>query len=134
RMVRFRTGMKVNAESWDVKPLEFSAELSHLTVETGRVKLEAPVVEVSVSPLYLLLGEVHLNDLRVESPRVTGTLPPDFFKPSDDDSFFKDFFKKDVPTEIGRIVKEGVDKVAERNLYLEKVSVVKARVDVGEIH
>src|SRR5688572_27852825 len=62
RLVRFRTGLRIDAGSWEVRPLQFSAALQDIRVDSGRLSATSPAIEVWVSPLYLLLGEVHLND------------------------------------------------------------------------
>ena len=63
KITRLRTGLKVDAKSWDVNPVTFSAKLEGVSLEHGDVELYAPRVQVWLSPVALFLGRLHFNDV-----------------------------------------------------------------------
>ena len=58
KIVRFRTGVKVDAKAWSVRPITFSAALEDIRVSLDTVSVRSPELKVQISPLSLLIGRL----------------------------------------------------------------------------
>ncbi len=75
KVARFRTGLKVDAQSWQVNVGSFSVSLSNFQLQEDSYSLRAPEVSFSVSPLGLLFGKLNMSRIDLVSPTLSGSLP-----------------------------------------------------------
>jgi hypothetical protein len=126
RMVRFKTGVKVEAQNWSVRPITFSAALEDVTLRSSTLAISIPEFRVQLSPLSLLVGNLQIRKVQLSSPQLEGSIPARWLQ-SDGSSNDRTWVNKDIPKFLGenlaRIVNEArVAGIGFEKLILENFS------------
>ena len=134
RFVRFQTGLKVDADSWRLNPLSFSASLDNISVEASIFKIRAPEISVQLSPLALLTGEIYLRSIRLDKARLEGDLPDKWFDFKSDEKKEKiDWSKLDVPTLIGEKLSQLTELLKAKRIGFDQLSMTGFRLGFKEV-
>jgi hypothetical protein len=128
KVVRFRTRLKVDARTWDVSPFVFSARLEGVTFEVEKLSVRVPTLSMQISPLSLLMGEIHLRRLSLENPEVSGKLPP-----SAEDGGGAVERPNDIPTWIGRRLASTMGELQARHLNIDDLEGLRLALDVAKV-
>ena len=142
KLVRLRTGLKINASSWHVSGITFSAKLEDVTVSQGDLSLHAPRVEIWLSPVALLVGRIHLDEVEVADADLVIN-KPDFlsknpFESKDDDKPSK-FWENgdlgdDYPRLLGKATQEVFATLRKRNVDFDNLRLSRLDLDIGALH
>ena len=133
KVTRFKTGLHVEAKSWNVNPLSFSASLENIEIQISNLRTFAPHIEVRVSPLSLLVGNLHLKEVSLESPRISGKLDPKWRRSSSTNSSEKNIFKRDLPKEIGTQLASVINEIRAHKVSFDLVKMTTLSVDLPEL-
>ena len=141
RIARIRTGLKIDASAWHVSPVTFSAKLEDVKISQDTLRLLAPRVEVWVSPIALLVGRLHFNEVEVAGAKLDLDQPGFLSKnPFDDDS--KDppsnFWEtgqlgENYPQLLGTQAKEIFSRLHKRNIDFDDLRITDLAVSVGAL-
>ncbi len=132
KVARLRTGLKIEAESWQVNPLSFSASFSQVALELPTLKVFAPELRLQFSPLGLFFGELSLKNLRVEKAYITGALAPEWLKRDKDSSHF-DWKKIDLPSFVGQQMAQLTALLKSHRLNFDELTLSALRIDLKEL-
>lgn len=121
KIVRFRTGLRIEAESWNVNPFSFSASLEKISLVTGKIDVRAPELSVQLSPLGLILGTLRLRELRLQGAVISGELPESVFEAKGGKDN-KDFTKDDLPTWVGENIGAFSARLKSKGISFEELS------------
>lgn len=141
--VRMRTGLKIDAKSWEVNPLTMSAKIENVEVRHDKLTFEAPRIQIWISPLSLIVGKLHLNDFEVVSAR---------FEVKDDEAFSKSFFIDDakdksndksfiksgnlrinIPLLLGHFSEKYYNKIKSRNIEFDELRIKNLSLHWGHL-
>lgn len=133
RLARFRSGLRLETSSWDVRPFSFSASLNDVELGIEKLEIRAPSVSVQLSPVSLLIGRIRLREVKLESPMVYGQSPPRWFAKSDSPDKTSDASKKDFPTWLGRQILSVTDDLKARSILLDRIRMTGLRVQTRDV-
>ena len=125
RMARFRTGVKIDAKSWAVRPFSFSAALQNISFVDPKIQLEADELEVKISPFALMIGKLHLRSIILRNPKLSGSYKFPALPDREKEELPKKSAKRhrDMPTEIGRQIQKIYVQARKRRIFFDYLSV-----------
>lgn len=141
RIARIRTGLKIDATAWHVSPITFSAKLEDVKLSHEKLSLQAPRVEVWVSPIALIVGRLHFNEVEVAGA-VLDVDQADFLAKNPFDEEDKDppsnFWKNgdfgdNYPRLLGIQAKEIFSRLHRRNIDFDDLRITDLAVSVGAL-
>lgn len=150
KIARFRTGLKVTAENWNVNIPTFSVSLENFQFQADTWVLSAPVVQLRVSPIGLLIGKLNISSLDIQNPSVLGNIPKEFQTAID--SFVQPSSKtqltdpkksigestKDeifgIPSKLGKEIFQFSELLYQRNLRFESLRLKNLKVLLGDFN
>ena len=109
KVVRFRTGIKVDAKSWSVRPITFSAALENIEVSLNGLQIRSPELKVQVSPLSLAIGRLHVSRVSITSPVLQGEIPTEWSESKNGVKSQETIFQKDLPKIVGESLNHLID-------------------------
>jgi hypothetical protein len=121
RFVRIRTGLHIDAASWSVNPLLFSASLHDVQLRAPPIQLHARKISTQISPLSLLLGKISVTYGEVS--KATLEYDEKLFKSSDkkDESTDQSAWIRDLPSMLGQEYQNLLARLNEQNLGFEEL-------------
>ncbi len=130
--VRIRTGLQLEAKSWSVSPLLFSASLHEFQLRTPQAKLRAKTITTQISPLSLLAGNISLTYGEINSAelQIEGNLFGEsqaIEKPSEKN------WIKDLPSILGKEYDQFLNRLRARNLGFEEIELNEISVSSNDL-
>lgn len=129
KIARIRTGINVDASSWSVNPLSFSAQLRDVVYQEADFVAQVPSLNVQVSPLGLFLFRFHVYRIDVENAKFSGSLPAEWLKSRND----SDDWRKDIPVYLGNSLKQVYVDLLKNNIQIEQFHLNAASSDLKEV-
>ncbi|MBS1985796.1 MAG: translocation/assembly module TamB domain-containing protein [Bdellovibrionales bacterium] len=130
KIARFRTGLRIETQAWDVQPLSFSASLREVSVGAEQLNLRAPEITVQISPLALLIGRVSLREMRIDSPFLYGNVPPHWLE---DDGKPTKIDSSDIPTWLGTKIATAFSQLDRQRVAFDTLRITNARVQIRDL-
>jgi hypothetical protein len=129
RVARFRTGLQVSAKSWEVGLFNFSASLKDVQVRISYLKVECPVIDMRISPISLLWGELNVRSLELNQAKIKGDLQ-EWNVPNNSKSSSTNLQWSEGPEIIGEGLKDLNRLLASHNLSFDRIKFESAQFDL----
>jgi hypothetical protein len=141
RFARLRTGLKIDASAWHVSPMTFSAKLEGVRVSLDKIDLQAPRVEVWVSPVALFVGRLNFAEIEVADAKLVVDDPSILAKnpfesdPNDPPSKFwkTGDFGDDYPKLLGSLTQDVFSRLHKRNIDFDDLRLTNIDVAAGRL-
>ncbi len=128
KVLRIRTGLRVESNDWSVSPFRFAVSFKKVKLSLESQNIAAEEVQFQFSPLYLMLGDLHLKGLYVEDVDLLGRVGINW-----DD---KDDTKNDpelIPGKIANFVIKANEILKKRNISYEELELKNARILASDL-
>jgi len=140
KVARLRTGLKIDATGWDVNPVTFSAKIEGVVLEHEDLRLQAPRVQVWLSPVALFLGKLHFSVLEIADAQVqldSKLLPEKNLadkKELDSQEKFLGKFSRSYPDWLGEKIEDVFDRLAKRNISFDDAELSHLELKTRDLH
>lgn len=121
KVVRFRTGIKIDAKSWSVRPITFSAALEGINVSLDGFQVNSPELTVQVSPISLGIGRLHISRVALKSPVLQGTIPAEWIRAKGERPAQGSIFSRNLPKMVGESLSALIEQGRLHHLTFEKI-------------
>lgn len=128
RLVRFQSGIKVNATDWKMNPFSFSASIENAQVGYDQMLISSRRVIVQFSPIALLFGKVQVLEVSLQDAWMRGRLTDSWLESSGPNEF--EYSKTDVPLFVAKKLKEAFLVLKKHNLDLNRIAIDGLRSDL----
>lgn len=127
KLVRFRTGINLDAESWDVNPFSFSGSLQKITTKIDTITITAPEVTIQLSPIYLFVGKIHFNKIKLDQLHTQGSIPKSWLEDSNNEK------QEDFVSTLGVAIANGLKQLGKHNLGFEQLVAIQMKSDLTDL-
>lgn len=130
---RLKLGIQVDAQSWDVNPVLFSASLSQFEIGTKKLSLHADRLTVQISPLSLILGKVSLTHAGIFSGKLS--IAEKLFNTEGENKEEKaeEFLIKDLPRYLGREYSKILTILRDNQFNFESLEIQNLQVESEDL-
>ncbi|NCN27210.1 hypothetical protein GW915_06490 [bacterium] len=129
KLVRFQTGVPLEAKDWTVQPFSFSLVFKGVEVQESKWKAEVETLNFQFSPLYLFVGRVHLKNFVASKSKISTSFK--FFDSKEDEN--KTLNYQDISNDIAKVFGSLNNTLREQSLSFEDITFLDMTFDSPEV-